>query len=721
MASVVLCARWHAGEGLTTALARVFALSQLGILLAGAPFAWAAGLLGWRGAYMASAALTLGLTALWWAWVQDDPPDRPRPHRPAETLGGALRGQFTVWRTPGLLPVLAMHLVGYAVMATVLAVWAGPYLSEVHGLAPGPRGAVLFAMGLALVLGLLGVGPLERRLNTRKWLVAGMASGAVLVLVLLAAWPRPPLPVAAGLLVLLCLLSCYPVVVVAHGRSLFPDHLVGRGATTVNLAQTLGSAALPALTGWAVAFAPGRGGLADRLRHPGGGAGARPGGLPDGRGRAAAPPGGPMTGRRQRASAQRFHQPRRFGAASSSASMIWAGSPGPDRLAGSATGSAATGLRRPGLPPRVPPASATGASTVGAGAGAGSAASSGSGLGTTATSAGASTAASTGTASTGASAAAASAATSGGRRLGYRHGRCGRAGSAGSGRLGGGLRRFHRGHDVVDMAGEGVGRRRADVAARRRRGRLGGARRRPRQPRPGAGAAATAAATPAAARGLALGLAARFALGLAGLRPPLRRRLRHRRRPAWPSASAASASASSSPRTRPRRRGSPVSGRPPVGAAAGGGDCGGRPRRRLLPPGGALASGGRSGLGLGFGLLLVFGLRLGLRRVVHAQRGRHGVGGVMAGLGGAHAARSAAPAAAACRPARTSRPCRSAPRSAPGDRACGSAGRARSVPPHAPRSRRSGASRLPPRWRAARPARCSRRCGSGRGPGNAGR
>ena len=256
MASVVLCARWHAGEGLTTALARVFALSQLGILLAGAPFAWAAGLLGWRGAYMASAALTLGLTALWWAWVRDDPPDRPRPHRPAETLGGALRGQFTVWRTPGLLPVLAMHLVGYAVMATVLAVWAGPYLSAVHGLAPGPRGAVLFAMGLALVLGLLGVGPLERRLNTRKWLVAGMASGAVLVLVLLAAWPRPPLPVAAGLLVLLCLLSCYPVVVVAHGRSLFPDHLVGRGATTVNLAQTLGSAALPALTGWAVAFAP---------------------------------------------------------------------------------------------------------------------------------------------------------------------------------------------------------------------------------------------------------------------------------------------------------------------------------------------------------------------------------------------------------------------------------------------------------------------------------
>jgi predicted MFS family arabinose efflux permease len=255
MSAVVLCARWHAGEGLTTALARVFALSQCGVLLAGAPFAAASGLLSWRGAYALGAGLTVLGGVLWWRLVRDDPPGVVPPVR-TETLAEALRGQLHVWRTPGLLPILCMHLVGYAVMATVLAVWAGPYLAEVHGLAPEPRGAVLLLMGLAVPAGLLGIGPVERRFGRPRLLVAGLAAGVALVLAALAVWPSAPLPAAAGLLVLLCLLSCFPVLVVTQGRALFPDHLVGRGATTVNLAQTVGCAALPALTGAVVALAP---------------------------------------------------------------------------------------------------------------------------------------------------------------------------------------------------------------------------------------------------------------------------------------------------------------------------------------------------------------------------------------------------------------------------------------------------------------------------------
>ena len=40
----------------------------------------------------------------------------------------------------------------------------------------------------------------------------------------------------------------------AQGRALFPEHMVGRGITTVNLGQVLGSALLPAVVGGAVAL-----------------------------------------------------------------------------------------------------------------------------------------------------------------------------------------------------------------------------------------------------------------------------------------------------------------------------------------------------------------------------------------------------------------------------------------------------------------------------------
>ena len=54
---------------------------------------------------------------------------------------------------------------------------------------------------------------------------------------------------AIGLLIGLCAVSAYGVVVVSHGRSFYPDHLAGRGATTFNFAQVLGCALMPIGTG----------------------------------------------------------------------------------------------------------------------------------------------------------------------------------------------------------------------------------------------------------------------------------------------------------------------------------------------------------------------------------------------------------------------------------------------------------------------------------------
>ena len=256
MSAVVLCARWYAGGDMTLALSRIFALSQIGILLAGAPLAWLAGWLGWREAFLISALLT-GLAALaWWRLVQDDPPDKPAPTRKPESLMEALRGQFSIWRLPGLSRVLALHLVAYAAAATVIGLWAGPYLADVHGLDAKARGRALAAMGLAMPIGLLLVGPLEKHFFPRAALVTAGAALSALMLIGLALWPTPPLPVALGLLVGLIFFSSYPVLLVTEARGLFPDHLVGRGATTVNMAQLVGSALLPLLVGIVIGFFP---------------------------------------------------------------------------------------------------------------------------------------------------------------------------------------------------------------------------------------------------------------------------------------------------------------------------------------------------------------------------------------------------------------------------------------------------------------------------------
>jgi predicted MFS family arabinose efflux permease len=193
---------------------------------------------------------------VWWRLVRDDPPDRPAPPRKAETLREALVGQVSIWRLPGLPRVLAMHLVAYAAAATVLGLWAGPYLADVHGLDAAGRGWVLAAMGVAMPVGLLAVGPLERRFAPRRRVVTAGALLSAAMLGGLTAWPGAPLWGAIALLVLLVLFSAYPVLVVAEARSLFPDHLVGRGATTVNLAQVLGSALLPMLVGAVVGLFP---------------------------------------------------------------------------------------------------------------------------------------------------------------------------------------------------------------------------------------------------------------------------------------------------------------------------------------------------------------------------------------------------------------------------------------------------------------------------------
>ncbi len=251
MSVVMLCSRWFPADRLAGAISVVFALSQVGILLAATPLAAATVAWGWRPVFVVTAVATVAIGAVYAAWVRDDPPGAaPRAAQAPEDAPFA--GLLRVLRIPDIGRVLAMHAFAYAAVATVIGLWTGPYLADVHGLSPVERGNVLLAMGVAQVVGQLAVGPLDRVFDTRKWIVVVFAGASVATLAALALLEHPPMSVAVALLVLLALVSQYPVMIVAHARGLFPAAIAGRGVTTVNLSQLIGSASLPYVTGLVV-------------------------------------------------------------------------------------------------------------------------------------------------------------------------------------------------------------------------------------------------------------------------------------------------------------------------------------------------------------------------------------------------------------------------------------------------------------------------------------
>jgi MFS family permease len=245
MAGVVLISRWYPRHSWATVLSWLFALSQFGLLLAGLPLAVAAETVGWRVTFVVMGGIAALVGVLFLLIVRDRPPGLVV--KPTETVG-ALEGLRIVLTTPGLLRVLALFAVAYAAFATVLVLWAGPYLHDVYDLGPIQRGYVLLAMAACQTIGGLCVGPLDRIFNTRKWVVVGTASLSLSMLILLAVTTLPLAGALAALMVLSAS-SAYGSVLLAHIRSHFPDHLAGRGATTGNMAQLAGAALLPMLTG----------------------------------------------------------------------------------------------------------------------------------------------------------------------------------------------------------------------------------------------------------------------------------------------------------------------------------------------------------------------------------------------------------------------------------------------------------------------------------------
>jgi MFS family permease len=234
MAPVALFARWFPPERFSTLAGIQLGIGSLGALFATAPLAYATETFGWRATFLGVGAATVAIGALIWLIVSDDPPGTKTVPR-NETLRESIAGIWEVIRTPSIGRIFMVQLSSYPSFVLVVGLWGGPYLTHIYGYDLRGRGEVLFVAALTQVLASFLWGPSDRIFGRYKLPIMIGTGICFASLVLLAGFARLPLPLLLIVFVLIGLSTGMTAVVMSHGRSLVPPHLLGRTITLLNI------------------------------------------------------------------------------------------------------------------------------------------------------------------------------------------------------------------------------------------------------------------------------------------------------------------------------------------------------------------------------------------------------------------------------------------------------------------------------------------------------
>ncbi len=207
----------------------------LGALAATAPLAWAASAWGWRNAFFIVAALTLAIIAVLIIFVREDGAGKARSKAKAESFGQLCKGVAAASRLKSFWPIFVMQMIAYPAFGAIVALWSGPWLAQVYGIPLEARGNMLFWMTLSQIAGLFIFGPADRWFASYKMpcLIGAAVCAGVLALAALVAIPGwLVLPYLVGL----AFVFGFSPALTAHGKSLFPPELMGRGLSIMNIA-----------------------------------------------------------------------------------------------------------------------------------------------------------------------------------------------------------------------------------------------------------------------------------------------------------------------------------------------------------------------------------------------------------------------------------------------------------------------------------------------------
>jgi MFS family permease len=234
MAPLALYARWFAPERFSTLGGIHLGIGSLGALLATAPLAFSTASFGWRATFLGVGAFTVVIALLTWVIVSDDPPGT-RTETRRESLRESVAGIWAVVRTPSIGRIFLIQLASYPSYILVVSLWGGPYLTHIYGYDLKGRGEILFVAALAQIIGSFFWGPSDRLFGRHKVPVLIACMMSFTALASLAAFGVMSGPLLIAVFALLGFSTGQVSVVLAHGRSLVPPHLLGRAMTLLNI------------------------------------------------------------------------------------------------------------------------------------------------------------------------------------------------------------------------------------------------------------------------------------------------------------------------------------------------------------------------------------------------------------------------------------------------------------------------------------------------------
>ncbi|WP_230531404.1 MFS transporter [Microvirga roseola] len=238
MAPLVLYARRFPPVRFASLTSLQMGLANIGTLSATAPLAASTALIGWRESFLAVAVITVAVVlVIVWAV-----PKEPAPTKARESWAETFRGVAAAFRVRSFWTVFFVHLTGYSCFVTVIGLWGGPWLTDVHGADLTTRGNILLLGATAQMGGLLLWGAMDRFWGSYKKpvLIGGLTTVTLLAI---AAFTPLGLPAATVWIALFGMFIAFTPILTAHGKSLFPPELTGRGITLMNIG-TIGGAFL---------------------------------------------------------------------------------------------------------------------------------------------------------------------------------------------------------------------------------------------------------------------------------------------------------------------------------------------------------------------------------------------------------------------------------------------------------------------------------------------